>query len=88
MGGIVQRVSVKATNISVVSSSMHLVLTGSADVLILYWHLCLYFSMDSCYVLRFDRTELTSSVEIGDENVKAGFRSSERCRRGASLYTR
>jgi len=64
---------------------MHLVLTGSADVLVLYWHLCLYFSIDSFYVLRFDRTELTSGVEIGDEEVEAAFEVvaelSERCGR-------
>jgi len=51
---------------------MSLVLMGSAEVLVLYWHLCLYFSMDSFYVLRFDRTEL-SGVEIGDDDVEAAF---------------
>ena len=29
--------------------------------------------MESFYVLRFDRTELTSGVEIGDEDVEAVF---------------
>jgi len=66
---------------------MHLVLTGSEDVLVLYWHRYLYFSMDSLHVLRFDRTEL-SDAEIGDEDAEAAFEVvaelSERC---VSVYS-
>jgi len=65
---------------------MHLVLTGSTDLLVRYWQLCLYFSMDSFYVLRFDRTELTSGVAIGDEGVDGSFEVvaevSQRCASG------
>jgi len=67
---------------------MHLVLTGSADVLVLSWHFCLYFSMVAFYVLRFGRTELTSGVGVSGEDVEAVFEVVEEVSEGCvSVYS-